>query len=56
MVGILAAALYDPVFTHGITGVASLAIAAVCWLGLARWRTPPWAIALGAALAGWVLL
>lgn len=56
VVGLLGAALYDPVFTHGITGVASLAIAAVCWLGLAKWKIPPWAIALGAALAGWVLL
>lgn len=56
VVGILAAALYDPVFTHGITGVASLAIAAVCWLGLAKWQAPPWTIAVGAALAGWLLL
>lgn len=56
VVGLLAAALYDPVFTHGITGVPTLAIAAVCWLGLAKWKTPPWAVAVGAALAGWVLL
>ncbi len=56
VVGLLAAALYDPVFTHGITGVASLSIAAVCWLGMAKWKIPPWAIAVGAALAGWVLL
>ncbi|MFP7364215.1 chromate efflux transporter [Corynebacterium callunae] len=56
VVGLLGAALYDPVFTHGINGVASLSIAAVCWLGLAKWKIPPWAIALGAALAGWVLL
>lgn len=56
VVGLLAAALYDPVFTHGITGVPTLAIAAVCWLGLAKWKAPPWAVAVGAALAGWVLL
>ncbi|BAC19156.1 chromate transporter, CHR family [Corynebacterium efficiens YS-314] len=56
VVGLLAAALYDPVFTHGITGVPTLAIAAVCWLGLAKWKTPPWSVAVGAAMAGWVLL
>lgn len=56
VVGLLGAALYDPVFTHGITGVASLAIATVCWLGLAKWKIPPWAIAVGSALAGWILL
>lgn len=56
VVGLLGAALYDPVFTHGITSVSALAIATVCWLGLAHWKIPPWAIAAGAALAGWVLL
>lgn len=56
VVGLLGAALYDPVFTHGITGSASLGIAAVCWLGLAKWKIPPWTIAVGSALAGWVLL
>lgn len=56
VVGLLGAALWDPVLTHGVTGTASLAIAALCWLGLARWQLPPWSIALFAALAGWVLL
>lgn len=56
VVGLLGAALYDPVFTHGITGIASLGITAVCWLGLAKWKIPPWVIAMGSALAGWVLL
>lgn len=56
VVGLLGAALWDPVLTHGVTGVASLTIAALCWLGLAKWQLPPWSIALFAALAGWVLL
>lgn len=56
VVGLLAAALYQPVFTHGVTGIASLGIVATCWLGMAKWGVPPWAIAVGAALAGWVLL
>lgn len=56
VVGLLAAALYNPVFTHGISSIPSLAIAVVCWLGMAKWKVPAWAIALGSALAGWVLL
>ncbi|QGU01961.1 Chromate transport protein [Corynebacterium kalinowskii] len=56
VVGLLAAALYNPVFTHGISGIPSMAIAAVCWLGMAKWNVPAWAIALGAGIAGWVLL
>ena len=56
VVGLLGAALWDPVLTHGVTGIASLAIAALCWLGLAQWKLPPWSIALSAALAGWILL
>ncbi|MDO5513219.1 chromate efflux transporter [Corynebacterium sp.] len=56
VVGLLGAAFWDPVLTHGVTGIASLTIAAACWLGLAQWKLPPWSIALGAALAGWLLL
>lgn len=56
VVGLLAAALYNPVFTHGITGVPSLAIAALCWLGMSKWNVPAWLIAVGAGLAGWVML
>ncbi|AKK09506.1 chromate transporter, chromate ion transporter family [Corynebacterium testudinoris] len=56
VVGLLGAALWDPVITHGITGTASLAIAAGCWLGLAVWKLPPWLVAAGAALAGAALL
>ncbi|WIM67209.1 chromate efflux transporter [Corynebacterium breve] len=56
VVGLLLAALYDPVFTHGVTNIASLAIAAVTWLALAQWKLPPWAVMAGAALAGWILL
>ncbi|WP_420838417.1 chromate efflux transporter [Corynebacterium pollutisoli] len=56
VVGLLGAAFWDPVLSHGVTGIASLSIAALCWLGLAKWTLPPWSIALFAALAGWVLL
>lgn len=56
VVGLLAAAFYDPVLTHGITGIPSLVIATLCWLGLAKWKSPPWAVAGFAAVTGAVLL
>lgn len=56
VVGLLAAAFWHPVLTHGVTGVAPLTVAALCWLGLAQWKLPPWSVAAFAALAGWLLL
>ncbi|OYN87892.1 chromate efflux transporter [Parenemella sanctibonifatiensis] len=56
VVGILAAALYDPVFTAGVTGPASLAVAVACWLALAKWQAPSWAVVIGAAVVGFIVL
>lgn len=56
VVGILAAALYDPVFTAGITGTATLAVAAAAFVALRKWKTPPWAVVVAAAAAGAVAL
>lgn len=56
VVGLLLAAFIDPVVLHGVTDVASLAIAAVCWLLLAMWKLPPWSVALFGALSGALLL
>ncbi|GAB3063585.1 chromate efflux transporter [Sediminivirga luteola] len=56
VVGILAAALYDPVFTQGITSVAALAFAVAAFVVLTKWNAPPWAVVIGAALLGSFLL
>ena len=56
VVGILGAALYTPVFTAGITGVVTLSIAVACYAALTSWKVPPWAVVIGAALVGWVVL
>lgn len=56
VVGILAAALYTPVFTAGVTGPRSLALAVVCFLALRIWHAPPWAVVLGAGAVGAALL
>jgi chromate transporter len=52
VVGLLLAALYDPVWTSGIRSPADFALAAVALLLLAFWRVPPWLVVVVTALAG----
>lgn len=49
VVGLLLAALYDPVWTSAIRSRSDFALALVALLALAVWRAPPWAVVLGAA-------
>lgn len=55
VVGILAAALYTPVFTTAITGPGPFALALVCFVLLVAWKLPPWVVVLVGA-AGGILL
>ena len=52
VVGLLIAALYNPVWTAGIAGPADFAIAATAFLLLFMWQAPPWAVVILCALAG----
>ena len=56
VVGLLAAALYDPVFTEGVTSPIAMAIAAGCFVALAAWNIPAWAVVIAAAGAGFFAL
>ncbi|HEY6631113.1 MAG TPA: chromate efflux transporter [Rhizobiaceae bacterium] len=56
VVGLLAAALYDPVFIAGITSARAMAIAATAFVALAAWKAPPWAVIVAAGVAGFVIL
>lgn len=56
VVGILGAALYTPVFTAGVSGVITLSITVVCYAAPTSWKVPPWAVVIGAALVGWIVL
>ena len=56
VVGLLAAALYDPVFTGGITSRRAMAITAAAFVVLAAWKAPPWAVVLAAGFAGFLVL
>ncbi|MBT3071565.1 chromate efflux transporter [Rhodomicrobium sp. Az07] len=55
VVGILGAALYDPVFTGGITGPYAFALALTCFVLLMAWKAPPWIVVLVAAAGGIVI-
>jgi chromate transporter len=52
VVGLLLAALYNPVWTAGVTKAADFALAAVAFLLLFMWRTPPWLVVITAAVGG----
>ncbi|PZX18303.1 chromate transporter [Palleronia aestuarii] len=55
VVGILGAALYDPVFTSAIADLRDLALALACFVLLTLWNTPPWIVVLVAATGGILL-
>ncbi|MFD0980118.1 chromate efflux transporter [Tropicimonas aquimaris] len=52
VVGILGAALYDPVFTSAIGGPKDFALALACFVLLMAWKAPPWAVVIVAAAGG----
>jgi chromate transporter len=55
VVGLLLAALYDPVWTSAITGAADFALALIAFGLLAFWRVPSWAVVAIAAVGGAVI-
>ncbi|MBT1584156.1 chromate efflux transporter [Curtobacterium flaccumfaciens] len=56
VVGLLAAALWDPVITEGVRSAPALALAVAAFIALTRWSAPPWAVVIGAGLLGAVVL
>jgi chromate transporter len=50
VVGLLAAALYNPVWVSAIHSSADVAIVFAALLALAVWHAPPWSVVLGSAL------
>lgn len=55
VVGILAAALYDPVFTSAIKGLPDFALAALCFAALMVWRLPSWGVVIMGGAGGALL-
>lgn len=56
VVGLLLAALYDPVWTSAIVGPKEFAMALVALVALMAWKLPPWLVVLASALAGWIVI
>jgi chromate transporter len=55
VVGLLLAALWNPVITSGIRGMGDALLAAVALLALMKWKWPPWAVVAGCATIGWAM-
>jgi chromate transporter len=55
VVGLLLAAFYNPVWTSGIFTRADFGLAAIAFLLLFLWRTPPWLVVVLCAAAGQLL-
>ncbi len=55
VVGILGAALYDPVWTSAVGSVLDFALVTAGFLALVVWKAPPWLVVVALALAGLVV-
>jgi chromate transporter len=55
VVGLLLAALYDPVWTAGIANSGDFILGAAAFLLLFMWQTPPWLVVILSAVGGALL-
>lgn len=55
VVGLLLAALYEPVWTSAILSATDFGLALAAFTLLVFWKTPPWLVVVLTALGGWVL-
>jgi chromate transporter len=56
VVGVLLAAFYNPVWTAGVTGARSAALAIAAFAALQMWKLPPWVVVIAAAGLGQAFL
>lgn len=55
VVGVLLAALYQPVWTTAVQAPQDFGLALLALVALMFWKLPPWLVVLGSGLAGWLL-
>ena len=55
VVGLLLAALYEPVWTGAILSAADFGLALAAFTLLVFWKIPPWLVVILTALGGWAL-
>jgi len=56
VVGLLVAALYDPVWKSGILSAGDFALALAAFTLLAFWKVPPWLVVILSAMGGWAVV
>jgi len=56
VVGLLAAAFHDPVFTRGVGSAEALVLAIAAFVALRQWAVSPWIVVILSGAAGWALL
>ena len=55
VVGLLLAALYDPVWTSGVLSARDFVLALAAFALLVSWKLPPWLVVVLGAAAGWAV-
>lgn len=55
VVGLLLAALYQPVWTSAIHQPQDFGLALACLVALMFWKLAPWLVVIGSGVAGWLL-
>lgn len=55
VVGLLLAALYQPVWTSAILSAQDFALGLLALVALMFWKLPPWLVVIAGGLVGWVL-
>jgi len=55
VVGLLLAALYNPVWTSAIHAPRDFGMAVFALVALVFWKLPPWLVVAGGSVAGWLL-
>lgn len=55
VVGLLLAALYQPVWTSAILTPQDFGLALIAFVALMFWKLPPWLVVVAGGLAGWLL-
>lgn len=56
VVGLLLAALYQPVWTSAIIEAKDFGLALVALIALIFWKVPAWLVVIGCGAAGWLLM
>jgi len=55
VVGLLLAALYQPVWTSAILSTQDFCLALIAFVALMFWKLPPWLVVMVGGLTGWLL-